>query len=178
MKCFPHENFEGHLCEVQKFICNNCGKSFSSKGGMKRHIMVEHTKVEIPKPFICDKCDYCCENKAGLRKHMETHEEKMPCPECGERVRHLKLHMRAVHTPDELRKFQCQDCGKGFDGVKKLESHRMNVHLKLRPYNCRYGCDISYNDASNRNHHEKKTHGKIFITAREEKLKARMQLWV
>ena len=107
---------------------------------------------------------------------MKSHEEKMPCPECGERVRHLKQHMRSVHTPDELKKFQCQDCGKGFEDKKKMEIHRMNIHLKLRPYNCRYGCNISYNDTSNRNAHEKKNHGKLFTTVKEEKLKARMQL--
>ena len=106
---------------------------------------------------------------------METHEEKKPCPECGERVRKLKAHILAVHTPDEMKKYQCQDCGKGFTFQNKLEVNRMNIHLKLRPYKCRYGCDISYNDTSNRNHHEKKTHGKIFTTAKEEKLKARME---
>ena len=35
----------------------------------------------------------------------------------------------------------------------------MNVHLKLRPYKCRFGCDFGYNDFSNRNAHEKKKHG-------------------
>ena len=67
--------------------------------------------------------------------------------------------------------FQCPDCGKGFWGQKDLESHQMNIHLKLRPYRCRYGCKDSYNDTSNRNSHEKKKHGKLFTTAREEKEK-------
>ena len=57
---------------------------------------------------------------------------------------------------------------------KQLEIHRMNVHLKLRPHKCRYGCDISYNDTSNRNAHEKKTHGKLFTTAKEEKMKSKL----
>jgi len=70
--------------------------------------------------------------------------------------------------------FQCQDCGKGFMAPHKLEIHRMNIHLKLRPYKCRYGCAFSYNDSSNRNAHEKKTHGKLFTTAKEEKLKEAM----
>ena len=55
---------------------------------------------------------------------------------------------------------------------QKLEIHRMNVHLKLQPYKCRYGCDIAYNDVSNRNQHEKRTHGKLFVVVRDEKMKA------
>merc|ERR1712126_319616 len=125
---------------------------------------------------MCHLCDFKCAEKAGLKKHMQSHEEKKPCPKCGERVRCLQQHIESVHTPDEMKKFQCQDCGKGFISALKVEKHRMNVHLKLRPYNCRYGCNVSYNDTSNRNQHEKKTHGKIFTTVKEEKLKARMQL--
>ena len=176
LKCFPNEKFDGHLCEVKNFICYSCGKAYTTKYGLDRHIMIEHENVQFPKPFICDKCDFCCESKSALQKHMVTHEEKKPCPECGERVRNIKSHMVSMHTPDEMKKYQCQDCGKGFNEPYNLEAHRMNVHLKLRPYNCRYGCDISYNDTSNRNAHEKKTHGKLFTTVKEEKLKALMQL--
>ena len=53
--------------------------------------------------------------------------------------------------------------------VKKdtLESHRMSMHLKLRPHYCRYGCDMSYNDTSNRNQHEKRVHGQLFTVVKQ-----------
>ena len=175
LKCFPNEEFDGHLCERLKFMCNICGYECLSKGTFKRHIMVEHEKVVIPKTFFCHQCDYSSESSGGLKTHMETHEEKKPCQVCGVKVRNMKAHIDTVHTPDEVKKFQCQDCGKGFSDITKLNKHRMNVHLKLRPYECRYGCNISYNDLSNRNQHEKKNHGKIFTTVKEEKLKARLQ---
>ena len=175
LNCFPNENFEGHLCERQKIICNICGKTYVTEKSLKEHIKVEHEKVVITKSFFCHKCDFSCTTKGGLSAHMISHEEKNPCPECGERVRDLKSHKLTVHTPDDLKKHQCQDCGKGFNELKKLEIHRMNIHLKLRPHKCRYGCNVSYNDTSNRNAHEKKTHGKLFTTVKEEKLKARMQ---
>ena len=70
--------------------------------------------------------------------------------------------MIAMHTDDRDKRFQCIDCGKGFIERNKLEKHKMNVHLKLRPYICRVdGCDVSYNDASNRNQHEKRVHGAV-----------------
>ena len=63
---------------------------------------------------------------------------------------------------DEERKYQCKTCGKGFISLSYLKSHNMNVHLKLRPYECRYGCELRYNDSANRNAHEKKKHGVLF----------------
>ena len=93
---------------------------------------------------------------------MESHKEKTPCPECNTLVKDLNRHISIAHTSDENKKIQCQDCGKGFLTKSQLENHRMNVHLKQRPYQCRYGCDIAYNDTSNRRAHEKKIHGKLF----------------
>ena len=90
------------------------------------------------------------------------------CTICGAVVLRLKDHIRSVHTADEDKRFVCNFCGKGFFDKKKLENHKMNVHLKLRPHRCRYGCDIGYNDTSNRNAHEKKKHGGLFSDARKE----------
>ena len=47
-----------------------------------------------------------------------------------------------MHTPIEQMKYKCEFCQKGFVEKGKLDKHMMNVHLKERPYNCRYGCDI------------------------------------
>ena len=51
---------------------------------------------------------------------------------------------------------------RAFPSNHKLQGHKMNVHLKLRPYKCRYGCELAYNDSSNRCAHEKRVHGRIF----------------
>ena len=89
----------------------------------------------------------------------------------------MKSHM-AQHIPDEQRNFVCNidDCGKGFTIKSSLNKHLMNVHSKLRPYKCRYGCIFAYNDKSNRDAHERKKHGKIFTTFKEEKIKAILAL--
>ena len=79
--------------------------------------------------------------------------------------------MKTTHTPDDQKKHQCQDCGKGFISKNGLKEHRMNVHLKLRPYKCRYGCEFAYNDRANRNCHEKKKHGQVFTTQQDELIK-------
>ena len=70
--------------------------------------------------------------------------------------------MRAIHMEDTQKKFICTHCGKGFEFKNKLDGHIMNMHLKLRPYKCRYGCADAYNDKSNLAAHEKKKHGGYF----------------
>ena len=69
-------------------------------------------------------------------------------------------HQRNAHTREEDKKFQCDNCDKRFITKDKLKIHQMNVHIKARPYSCRYNCGgMDYNDKSNRNQHEKKKHG-------------------
>ena len=155
--------------EKPQYVCNICGKVLSSRGALNGHHRALHEIRELK--IKCERCGKLCVNAVNLKYHMRMHEEKKSCPVCGIKVRLLKEHIDNVHTTDEEKMFRCQDCGKGFIFENKLEFHRINMHLKTKPYNCRYGCDISYNDDSNRNAHEKKTHGKLFTTVREEKLK-------
>ena len=164
-----------HSIHKPQYICNICGKILISTTGLKSHHKAVHEIRELK--CKCDICGKPCVDSNALRVHRKTHtEKKAPCPICGMKVRILKNHMDNVHTKDEDKKFQCQDCGKGFMDKIKLEYHRMNMHLKTKPYNCRYGCDISYNDMSNRNSHERKTHGKLFLIAKEEKLKEKIEM--
>jgi len=159
-KLFSEEEYRVHKCG--KAICSECGKILSSKSNLKHHILNKHTNNEKVKSHYCSECGMGFTEKNVLTKHMKTHVEKSPCPECGAKVRNLKDHILISHTPDELKEFQCKHCGKGFIRKKTLDQHMMNMHLKLRPYKCRYGCDISYNDQSNRNQHERRQHGKAW----------------
>ena len=67
--------------------------------------------------------------------------------------------MRQTHPKEEDKKYVCESCGKGFTQERKMKQHAMNVHIKSRPYKCRFGCAFAYNDSANRNAHENKKHG-------------------
>ena len=151
-----------------KFVCNVCGKFLSSSSALKIHNRAVHEKQQLPRNHICHKCDHKCVTMSQLKRHLESHRRKKLCPHCGIKVRKLILHIQTVHTPDEKKKHQCQDCGKGFLYAELLKKHEMNVHLKLRPYKCRYGCDTAYNDKGYRNRHEKRIHGKVFTVVRDK----------
>ena len=94
------------------------------------------------------------------------------CPICGKTVKVLKVHLKKAHTDDSEKPFHCDQCGKGFCETAHKRAHQMNVHLKMRPYKCRYGCadNIGYNDLSNRNSHERKKHGGVFQEIDQKKV--------
>ena len=157
---------ESRPTKSMKKICNICGGEYFN---VKAHVERVHTN--LPRSHLCHICEKGFKEKSLLKHHMKVHAERKPCPHCGLQVRRLNEHIISIHTPDELRPFQCSECTKGFASSNQLKHHQMNVHLKLRPYKCRYGCDDSYNDTSNRNSHEKKKHGKLFTTVEKEKEK-------
>ena len=158
------------------YVCNTCGKILSSENSLNAHHEAVHGIRELT--VKCELCGKLLVDKAALKGHMLTHAEKETCPMCGYKTQshRMKIHHMRVHTKDEDKKFQCQDCGKGFIDKRSLNIHRINVHLKTKPYNCRYGCEISYNDSSNRNAHEKRTHGKLFMNVKEENLKEKIEM--
>jgi len=75
------------------------------------------------------------------------------CNICGILVEDIKEHHEAVHWVDN-KQFECEECGKWFNESQELRDHKMNVHLKLRPYKS----NITSNDSSNRKQLEKMKH--------------------
>jgi len=165
-KQFIKEDFYDHVCEAKTFVCNDCGEIYHSKDAFKYHQKMKHSNLK--KDHICNICGKGFYMKGHLTSHMSRAHLNKPvtCPECGLQVKNLKMHLKIIHTPDEEKKFQCEDCGKGFAKRDSYTAHRMNMHLKLRPYRCRYGCDMSYNDTSNRNQHEKRVHGQLYTVVK------------
>ena len=147
---------KNRTCDKEAVLCPECGESVRN---ISYHIKYHHRNLKETSCQICGKLF----NKPDLlRNHLKSHAPKTPCPKCGVLVKNMRLHSMTAHVPDSEKKFQCQDCDRGFVTKANLENHRMNVHLKTRPYQCRYGCSNAYNDTSNRNSHEKKTHGQLF----------------
>jgi len=157
---------DGHICapvirkqRVGPFICKFCNAEFRTNGALFYHEKSIHTNT----PSECDICLKTFRSYLHLKDHMKkVHVEKTACNICGVLVKDIKEHHETVHVDDDLKKFRCEHCGKGFNENQKLSDHKMNVHLKLRPYKCRYGCSMAYNDRSNRNQHEKRKHGQLF----------------
>ena len=110
-------------------------------------------------PTICEICKIEVKNCYVVTQH-EQNAHSMPraCAVCGGMFKQIKVHMQTVCAPESEKKYQCKDCDKGFRDKARLGNHIMNVHIKSKPYQCRFGCENRYNDTSNRLAHEKRRH--------------------
>jgi KRAB domain-containing zinc finger protein len=122
---------------VREHTCDECGKRFLSKNGLRTHLMGVHRhNVAGEHRFKCDKCDYVTVADYKLRQHNEaTHirEVKYECNLCnyfGYRKDVLKNHINAVHK--KLVRHKCDHCEMGFyykrDQIKhmeKMHSHKL-----------------------------------------------------
>ena len=142
--------------KLGEYYCEFCGRGFNSEKQYKTHVKNHKQEQDI-------KCRYCDHvgNKYGIDRHEKLHfDPTLPCETCGKLFHHLtnlRRHIRMSHLPDSMKKHRCTFCGKGFDEKIRLHDH-FNVHTGAKPYKCRF-CDMAYQNKSNRQAHERKTHG-------------------
>eukprot|EP00183_Erythrolobus_madagascarensis_P005252 CAMPEP_0185856428 /NCGR_PEP_ID=MMETSP1354-20130828/28991_1 /TAXON_ID=708628 /ORGANISM="Erythrolobus madagascarensis, Strain CCMP3276" /LENGTH=229 /DNA_ID=CAMNT_0028558675 /DNA_START=262 /DNA_END=951 /DNA_ORIENTATION=+ len=109
--------------------CSSCGKRFSSRYNLKRHIEVMH---ETQRTHACEVC--------GTRfKHKS----------------HVVEHFRQVHRRD--RPFACDLCSLRFATPSNLRRHVQDLHVKSRPFVCNV-CARSFSSKYNFDRHMLKVH--------------------
>lgn len=75
---------------IKRFCCmeNGCGKEYSTKLNLKRHILTNHLKV---KTFPCQACHKIFASKQSLKEHGYLHSGAKPykCHLCLKTFRHV-----------------------------------------------------------------------------------------
>ena len=157
--CLEEEEEKKRMKAEEKHICQLCGKVFNHYGSLDYHNRTIHSKNQV----TCQLCGKLFDHEIALKSHLSRmHREILPCEICGMMVKNMKSHLHTAHLQNSEKKHQCPHCDKGFVSANDLKRHTMNAHLKLRPYRCRYGCDMAYNDRSNMRQHEKRRHGAVW----------------
>lgn len=133
----------------ESFICDYCGKVYSTKNGLKKHMHRTHLKHELDhlnsgsNQHICSKCNRKMYNETYRRNHERRCSTHL-CSYCGKHFKNstnLKIHIMS-HTKE--RPFACTLCDKAFLIKRSLLDH-MNKHKGVKPYKCPYeNCDKSF----------------------------------
>ena len=108
---------------VKNFDCLECGKKFTQKGSVNKH-MLTHTGV---KNFECLECGKKFTQKGDLNTHILTHTgvKNFECLKCGKTFTqkgNLNTHM-LTHTG--VKNFECLECSKKFTRKGHLNTHML-----------------------------------------------------
>ncbi|KAK4468527.1 hypothetical protein MN116_007725 [Schistosoma mekongi] len=115
----------------RRYMCRECGISFRQNVHLRKHVMVQHTKV---KPYHCPYCEYTTVEKSHLTVHIRVHTGERPfsCRECSYSSAQnctLKSHYLRKHPTNLIR---CDYCTELFFTELELSKHhrvcRVAVH--------------------------------------------------
>ena len=157
------------LHEGQVNLCDQCGKTLSTKQHLNNHKKQVHSDS---RPFQCtiSGCDKSFKRKSDLTMHLkQVHGPKqhqcLTCLKSFTTNQHLKTHIASVH--DEIR-HQCNKCTKSYSYMNKLQQHIKKQHpqtteiesKKLPFQNCLW-CILKLPDYDQFIIHAKETHPKL-----------------
>ncbi|KFD55699.1 hypothetical protein M513_03447 [Trichuris suis] len=118
---------------VKKYVCEVCGKNFSTV----EHLAA-HRHVHEERKFACEKCDFRFTSKEALREHWKWHSArfKAVCKKCTVRFvtkEELEEHVKSAHR--RCKPLICGICKKTFWKLQSLKAH-VDKHRQISTFPC------------------------------------------
>ncbi|XP_055593159.1 zinc finger protein 135-like isoform X2 [Uranotaenia lowii] len=137
---------------VNIYVCNKCGKGFSSKIIVNDH---ERSNCGQDPIYHCEICEKGFHSASSLKNHYSIHSNDLPhsCQYCGKNYRtkgQVKVHERS-HTGEKP--FTCSFCSKQFSHRESYQTH-LSQHTGIKRYMCS-GCGTRFTCISNLQAHRK-----------------------
>ena len=119
--------------DMDRLVCQHCGKSFKSRCGLQDHIKDKHLKVF---KYTCEVCSKGFNRLWNYKGHLNCHHKELreKC-DCGKQfqyktslIRHKK---QCTHGREEIpnpNPFECTLCGSTFKEKKTMKDHMRGAH--------------------------------------------------
>ncbi|XP_055696082.1 zinc finger protein 436 [Lutzomyia longipalpis] len=142
------------------FSCQKCGKDFTRKYHLERHLT--HTGCDRARPKVelpCEVCGKVFSRIDNLREHLRGHmgqtlrRKDYQCPHCEKAFYGLSLLNIHIRTHTGERPFACDLCPKSFPSNGALRKHR-RMHTGEKPYECKT-CSARFSAKETLNRHVK-----------------------
>lgn len=108
-------------------VCNTCGKSFSLKIQLKRHIVCHEGGL----PYVCINCEKNLDSDDKTYNLRLSKKGNFSCETCNKcfNTQRLLLRHASEHTLENL--IQCEECGESFKNATALKKH-IAIHKPKR----------------------------------------------
>ncbi len=120
-------------------VCKTCQKSFAQRHSLTRHMRrIHNQRISAERTVQCPTCFQYFMHMAALKSHMQVHRERETAapasPASRNPKRVLPARRSSSSTVNELRPFECTQCGKSFEKEIQLQGHmRHHEETKKRP---------------------------------------------
>ncbi|CAL8130046.1 unnamed protein product [Orchesella dallaii] len=117
------------------WICQECGKIYSAKSTLTRHMQHHLTitpKKKFLKLYVCEKCGKVFKSQPRLDEHQWSHKDpeswKFSCLVCGKKspTKTSLMNHIAIHTNEKP--YICEFCGEEYAHGHNLRNHRNSKH--------------------------------------------------
>ncbi|KAF0971763.1 hypothetical protein FDP41_009986 [Naegleria fowleri] len=161
----PSLSEEPVVISLYKCTHPSCGKEFTSKGKLDKHL-----KKHEEKRHLCGfpSCRKTFSFRHELLEHIKLkHSPKQSvCIICNKEFKDLQalqVHLRTIHK-NEKKVFRChhEDCNKCYTNKRNLDDHIKTTHLKTKQFKCDICQRVLKHKASLRRHY-KNVHNQVYV---------------
>ncbi|XP_053618705.1 zinc finger protein 345-like isoform X2 [Plodia interpunctella] len=138
------------------FICDYCGKVYTSRPQLKNHIIWIHMNV---RPYQCTYCEKRFYTAGRMAEHtvVHTRERNFECDICGAKLvsKMAAVYHRRRHTGEKP--YECKDCGEKFLSASRRSEHAKRRHGKGIRHQCLH-CPANFVRTCDLKKHTEKYH--------------------